>query len=426
MRIAIIGAGIAGNIVARGLYRQHDVTVFEAGDHVGGHSHTHQIEIAGQPLCVDTGFIVYNNQTYPRFSALLAELGVPSRTTAMSFSVRNELSGLEYASASINTLFAQRLNLLRPRFHRMWAEILRFNRHATALHDAPAHHDLTLGDYVREHRYSEQFVRDYLVPMASAIWSAAPADIGAMPARFLIGFFRNHGMLSVNDRPQWRTVCGGSAQYVARLVAPFRARIHLRTPVLGVRRAGGGVLLRLAGGEQRQFDRVFLACHSDQALALLEDASEVERAVLGAIPYQENEVVLHTDASLLPRQRRAWAAWNYHVTAAQTARVCVTYNMNILQALAAQATVCVTLNRSEAIDPRRVLRRLVYQHPVFSRAAVAAQARLPEINGANRAFFCGAYGRYGFHEDGVVSAEAALDSFAREGSLAQRAIHRLG
>ena len=235
MKIAIIGAGIAGNIVARGLYRQHDISVFEAGDHVGGHSHTHQIEIAGQPFCVDTGFIVYNNQTYPRFSALLAELGVPSRATAMSFSVRNEVSGLEYASTSINTLFAQRLNLLRPRFHRMWAEILRFNRHATQIHDTQAHHDQTLGDYVREHRYSQQFVHDYLVPMASAIWSAAPDDIGAMPARFLTGFFRNHGMLSINDRPEWRTVCGGSAQYVARLVAPFRARIHLRTAVRGVR-----------------------------------------------------------------------------------------------------------------------------------------------------------------------------------------------
>jgi predicted NAD/FAD-binding protein len=425
MKIAIIGAGIAGNIVARGLYRQHDISVFEAGDHVGGHSHTHQVEIGGRSLSVDTGFIVYNDQTYPRFSALLAELGVPSRATAMSFSVRNEITGLEYASTSLNTLFAQRVNLLRPRFHRMCAEILRFNRHATALHDAQSHHDLTLGDYVREHRYSEQFVHDYLVPMASAIWSAAPADIGAMPAHFLIGFFRNHGMLSVNDRPQWRTVCGGSAQYVARLVAPFRARIHLRSAVLGVRRAGGGVLLRLAGGEQR-FDRVFLACHSDQALALLEDASDAERAVLGAIPYQDNEVVLHTDASLLPRQRRAWAAWNYHVTPAQAARVCVTYNMNILQALEATETVCVTLNRSEAIDPQRVLRRISYQHPLFTRAAVAAQAHLPQINGSNRAYFCGAYGRYGFHEDGVISAETALQCFAREGSLAQRAVHGLG
>ena len=426
MKIAIIGAGISGNVVARGLHRHHEITVFEGGDHVGGHSHTHQLEVGGRPFTVDTGFIVYNNLTYPRFSALLAELGVESRATAMSFSVRNEMSGLEYASTSINTLFAQRCNLLRLRFHRMWREILRFNRQASALPDAHPHHDTTLGDYVREHGFSPEFVHNYLLPMASAIWSAAPADIGAMPARFLIGFFRNHGMLSVNDRPQWRTVCGGSAQYVARLVAPFRARIHLRTPVAGVRRSAQGVQLRLAGGETRQFDRVFFACHSDQALALLEDASAVERAVLGAMPYQENEIVLHTDTRLLPQRRLAWAAWNYHVTHEPAERVCVTYNMNILQALDSTETVCVTLNRSSAIDPAKILRRLSYQHPLFTCAAVAAQARLPQINGVNRSYFCGAYWRYGFHEDGVVSAEAALACFAREVPLAQRALHRLG
>ena len=426
MKIAIIGAGISGNVVARGLHRHHEITVFEGGDHVGGHSHTHQLEVGGRPFTVDTGFIVYNNLTYPRFSALLAELGVESRATAMSFSVRNEMSGLEYASTSINTLFAQRCNLLRLRFHRMWREILRFNRQASALPDAHPHHDTTLGDYVREHGFSPEFVHNYLLPMASAIWSAAPADIGAMPARFLIGFFRNHGMLSVNDRPQWRTVCSGSAQYVARLVAPFRARIQLRTPVAGVRRSAQGVQLRLAGGETRQFDRVFFACHSDQALALLEDASAVERAVLGAMPYQENEIVLHTDTRLLPQRRLAWAAWNYHVTHEPAERVCVTYNMNILQALDSTETFCVTLNRSSAIDPAKILRRLSYQHPLFTRAAVAAQARLPQINGVNRSYFCGAYWRYGFHEDGVVSAEAALACFAREVPLAQRALHRLG
>ena len=426
MKIAIIGAGISGNVVARGLHRHHEITVFEGGDHVGGHSHTHQLEVGGRPVTVDTGFIVYNNLTYPRFSALLAELGVESRATAMSFSVRNEMSGLEYASTSINTLFAQRCNLLRLRFHRMWREILRFNRQASALPEAHPHHDTTLGDYVREHGFSPEFVHNYLLPMASAIWSAAPADIGAMPARFLIGFFRNHGMLSVNDRPQWRTVCGGSAQYVARLVAPFRARIQLRTPVAGVRRSAQGVQLRLAGGETRQFDRVFFACHSDQALALLEDASAVERAVLGAMPYQENEIVLHTDTRLLPQRRLAWAAWNYHVTHEPAERVCVTYNMNILQALDSTETFCVTLNRSSAIDPAKILRRLSYQHPLFTRAAVAAQARLPQINGVNRSYFCGAYWRYGFHEDGVVSAEAALACFAREVPLAQRALHRLG
>ena len=426
MKIAIIGAGIAGNVVARGLHPRHDITVLEAGNHVGGHSHTHHVEVGGAAFAVDTGFIVYNDATYPRFSRLLAELGVATQASAMSFSVRNETTGLEYSGTSINTLFAQRRNLLRLRFHRMWRDILRFNRHAPALLDTQPHHDVTLGDYVREHKYSREFVDDYLLPMASAIWSAAPVDIGAMPARFLIGFFRNHGMLSVNDRPQWRTVSGGSEKYVERLVAPFRSRIHLRSPVAGVRRSNGRVLLRMRSGERQQYDRVFFACHADQALALLEDASVAERSILGAIPFQENEVVLHTDTRLMPQRRLAWAAWNYHVTREPAERVCVTYNMNILQALAAPQTLCVTLNRSAAIDPAKVIRRVTYHHPLFTGDAVAAQARLRQINGVNRSYYCGAYWRYGFHEDGVVSAEQALESFSTEVPDAQRALHRLG
>ena len=426
MRIAVIGAGIAGNVVASRLHPHHEVSVFEAGDHIGGHAHTHQIEIEGRPLAVDTGFIVYNEATYPNFSRLLAELGVVSQASTMSFSVHNEASRLEYNGTTINTLFAQRRNLFRPRFHRMWRDILRFNAQAPGHLAAGLDHDTSLGEYVREQGYSREFVADYLVPMAAAIWSAAPADIGAMPARFLIGFFRNHGMLSVNDRPQWRTVRGGAMSYVERLVAPFRAHVHLRTPVIGVRRHAGGVRLRLRGGEDRHFDRVFFACHSDQALALLEDASHAERTILGAIPYQENEVVLHTDTHLLPRRRLAWAAWNYHVPRVPAERVCVTYNMNILQALPVATTLCVTLNRSAAIDPRRVLRRLSYQHPLFTRAAVAAQARWAEINGVQASYYCGAYWRYGFHEDGVVSALRALATFAQEPAHAQRAVYRLG
>ena len=426
MKIAIIGAGISGNVVASGLHPQHEVTVFEAGDHLGGHSHTHQVEVAGRVFAVDTGFIVYNEATYPRFTELLARLGVATQASAMSFSVRNEASGLEYNGTSINTLFAQRRNVFRPSFHRMWRDILRFNRQAPGILDTESHQDQTLGEYVREHGYSREFVNDYLLPMASAIWSAAPADIGAMPARFLIGFFRNHGMLSVNDRPQWRTVSGGSEKYVERLVAPFRAHINLRTPVAAVRRDDDQVRVRLGNGGERLFDRVFFACHSDQVLRLLEDASAAERSILGAIPYQDNEVVLHTDTRLLPKRRLAWAAWNYHVAREAAERVCVTYNMNVLQTLDAPQTLCVTLNRSAAIDPQKVLKRVVYQHPLFTGPAVAAQARLAEINGVNGSYFCGAYWRYGFHEDGVVSAETALACFAHEVPRAQRAVHRLG
>jgi predicted NAD/FAD-binding protein len=426
VKVAIVGSGIAGNVVAAGLHPRHEITVFEAGDHVGGHSHTHEIEVAGRRLGVDTGFIVYNEKTYPRFTRLLARLGVASQASSMSFSVRNDDTGLEYNGTTINTLFAQRRNIFRPSFHRMWRDILRFNRHAPGHLDAQERRNQTLGEYVRTHGYSQEFVHDYLLPMAAAIWSAAPADIGDMPAHFLIGFFRNHGMLSVNDRPQWRTVTGGAARYVERLVAPFRAHIHTRTPVLGIKRIAGRVQLRVPGSEPLMFDRVVLACHSDQALALLEDASAAEREILGAIPYQENEALLHTDAALLPRARLAWAAWNYHVQAAGEARVCVTYNMNMLQGLDCPETLCVTLNRSEGIDPARILRRVTYHHPVFTQAAVAAQARIDEISGVRGTYYCGAYWRYGFHEDGVLSGELALARFGEEAGHAQRAVHGHG
>jgi predicted NAD/FAD-binding protein len=424
MKIAVIGTGIAGNIISRALHREHELTVFEAADYIGGHSHTHRITVGGERFAVDTGFIVFNHATYPNFTRMLSELGVASQDSSMSFSVRNEASGLEYNGTSINTLFAQRRNLLRPSFHRLWREILRFNAHAPVLLE-PGAAAVTLGEYVREQRYSDPFVNNYLVPMAAAIWSAAPAEIGGMPARFLIGFFRNHGMLSVNERPQWRTISGGSANYVEQLVAPFRARIHLKSPVESIRRLPGHVLVKVRGAEAVAFDRVFLACHSDQALALLSDADGLEREVLGAIRYQENEAVLHTDEGLLPRTRRAWAAWNYHVPVQALERVCVTYNMNILQAIKAPASLCVTLNGSHMIDPQRMLRRVLYQHPIFTPGAVAAQARHAELNGGGGCYYAGAYWRYGFHEDGVVSAQQALAHFERD-LHAQRTVHRAG
>jgi uncharacterized protein len=425
MKIAIIGAGVAGNVAAAELHRNHEVTVFEAGDHVGGHSHTHRVEIDGQEHAVDTGFIVYNERTYPEFTRLLTRLGVATRPSTMSFSVRCESSGLEYNGNTINTLFAQRSNFFRPSFHRMWRDILRFNRHAPQAVEAGGG-ELTLGEYVRAHDYSPQFVNNYLMPMAAAIWSATPVDVAAMPARFLIGFFRNHGMLSVNDRPQWRTIEGGSARYVEKLVAPFRSRIHLRTPVESVQRFATHVMVKVRGAEAQRFEQVFFACHSDQALRMLGDATPAEREVLGAMRYQRNEVVLHTDASLLPRRRLAWAGWNYHLPREAMDRVCVTYNMNILQGQVTREPLCVTLNRSDAIAPQKVLRRVVYDHPVFNTEAVTAQLRHREINGARRSYFCGAYWRFGFHEDGVQSALRALEHRHEDDGDAQRALSRTG
>ena len=422
MKIAIIGSGIAGNVAAHRLHKEHEITVFEAGAHVGGHTHTHEIDSHGERYAIDTGFIVFNDWTYPNFIALLSELGVESQASVMSFSVRNEASGLEYNGTTINTLFAQRSNLLRPSFYRMLRDIVRFNREAPALLASST--DIALGDYLAAHHYSSEFIGDYLVPMGAAIWSTDPARMLAFPARFFVRFFENHGMLSVDARPQWRAIRGGSARYVDKLVAPFRGRIRLNTPVESVRRMRDCVLVKARGAEAQRFEHVFLACHSDQALGLLADATPLERQILGAIPYQENEAVLHTDTSMLPHARRAWAAWNYHVVRESNERVALTYNMNMLQSLAARETFCVTLNHSERIAPAKIIKRLVYHHPLFTPAGVAAQQRQHEINGQQRTYFCGAYWRFGFHEDGVVSALDAVEHFEQT-AHAQRDLSRV-
>jgi predicted NAD/FAD-binding protein len=422
MRIAVIGTGIAGNTVAAALCREHDLCVYEQASHVGGHTHTHDIDFDGERLAVDTGFIVFNHRTYPRFSAMLDALGVESQESAMSFSVRNAASGLEYNGTDLNGLFAQRRNLLRPSFLGMIREILRFNREAPALAHAPVGAEPSLADVLAAGRYGRRFIEDYLLPMGAAIWSTDPARMLDFPARFFVRFLLNHGMLSIDDRPVWRTIRGGSARYVERLVRPFRDRVRTDTPVEWIRRFPGHAVVKARGLAPESFDAVFLACHADQALALLADPGAAEREVLGALPYQENEAVLHTDTSLLPRARRAWAAWNYHAGGGG-GPVALTYNMNILQRLDSRHTWCVTLNRGDAIDPRRVVRRIVYHHPLFTPAGVAAQARQRELNVA-RTYFCGAYWRYGFHEDGVQSACDALAHFA-ENLGAQRDLSRV-
>jgi predicted NAD/FAD-binding protein len=422
MKIAIIGSGIAGNVAAYRLHREYEVTLYEAAGHIGGHTHTHDVEIDGERQRIDTGFIVFNEWTYPNFIELLAELGVESQPSAMSFSVRNEAHGLEYNGTTLNTLFAQRRNLLRPSFYRFILEILRFNREAPELLDGGG--EIALGDYLDGHGYSRAFTDNYLVPMGAAIWSTDPARMLEFPARFFVRFFHNHGMLSVDARPQWRAIRGGSARYVEKLVAPFRHRIRLNTPVESVSRAPGRVTVKARDAAPEHYDYVFFACHSDQALRLLADATAPERGVLGVIPYQRNEVVLHTDTTLLPRARRAWAAWNYHVVPEPGAPCALTYNMNILQSLESQRTFCVTLNCSDAIAPEKIIMRLAYDHPLYTPAGVAAQQRQREINGVNRSFFCGAYWRNGFHEDGVVSALNALEHFEQTLN-AQRALSRV-
>ena len=425
MRIAVVGTGIAGNIAAYHLNREHDITVFEAESRVGGHSHTHNVEQDGRHYSIDTGFIVFNDWTYPNFIELLTDLGVEAIDSEMSFSVKCGRTGLEYNGTSLNSLFAQRRNLIRPSFWRMLRDILRFNREAPALL-APDASDVSLGQYMRLNKYSREFIDQYLIPMGAAIWSAAPDTMRQFPARYFVRFFQNHGMLSVDDRPTWRVVRGGSAQYVGKLTAPYRDRIRVNTPIESIRRLPTHVLVKARGREPERFDAVFLACHSNQALRTLTDASSEEREILGAIPYQPNEVVLHTDTSVLPQRRLAWAAWNYHIPRLPQERVAVTYNMNILQRLQSRTPFLVTLNMTPAIDPSRIIKRLSYDHPMFTPAGVAAQSRQGEINGINRTYFCGAYWRYGFHEDGVVSALNALDHFHQRTRHAERHLYRVG
>lgn len=410
MKIAIIGSGIAGNTLAYHLYKNHDITVFEAAHHIGGHTHTHTIDLFGSTYQVDTGFIVFNDRTYPNFIKMLNDVKVPWQTTHMSFSVRDEHTGLEYNGTSLNSLFAQRRNLFSLRFHGMIRDILRFNKISLALLNAE--NEISLGDYLADNQFGEAFIHQYIVPMGAAIWSTDAKSMMQFPARFFVRFFHHHGFLTVNNRPQWLTIAGGSKNYVEILTAPFKHHYRLNTPIDNVRRTENGVKIKPHNESEQDFDYVFFACHSDEALAMLSDASVVEQQILSAIPYQENSVYLHHDASLMPKHKLAWAAWNYHITATPTAKVAVTYNMNILQNIQSPEPILVTLNHTGLIDPKKVIKRLNYMHPLYTLAGASAQARHAEISGKNHTGFAGAYWRNGFHEDGVVSALAALKHFA--------------
>jgi predicted NAD/FAD-binding protein len=409
LKIAIIGSGIAGNTIAYHLHRHHDITVYEAENHIGGHTHTHTIHHEGKDYQVDTGFIVFNDRTYPNFIALLDELKVAWQPSAMSFSVHCEKTGLEYNGTTLNSLFAQRSNLFKPYFYQMIRDILRFNKSALELLEAGS--EIKLGDYLRAGRYRQKFIDYYIIPMGSAIWSTDAVQMLDFPARFFVRFFHHHGMLTVNNRPQWRTVTNGSASYVAALTEPFKHRIQLKTPIESVRRTENSVYVKPKHGEEIAYDYVFFACHSDQALKILSDQTLAETEILSAIPFQENSIYLHHDATLMPKRSLAWAAWNYHVTKQPLNRVAVTYNMNILQNLQSSEPLLVTLNHVGGINPAKVIKRLTYTHPVYTLAGAAAQARHAEISGKNRTGYAGAYWRNGFHEDGVVSALEALKHF---------------
>ena len=399
--IAVIGGGISGLTAAYRLASNFKVTLFEQNDYLGGHTQTHRLVIDGQPRSIDTGFIVYNDRTYPKFMALLKELGCEGQPTEMSFSLKRP--NLEYNGHSLKTLFAQKSNVLRPRFWRMLRDILRFNRAAKEV--APNDTE-SLIEFCRREGLGDGFIFDYLVPMAAAIWSTGDEGILSFPIGMLAQFFSHHGLLDLKDRPQWYVVKGGSNQYVKAI----RHRLHdvrLESPVRCLERRPHEVLVTV-GEQTKAFDEVVMACHSGQALEMLADASTAEREVLGAMRYSGNDVLLHQDARVMPARRDVWASWNYHAPLGAT-QASLTYDMNRLQSFASSQPVLVTLNDTGVINHDLVLKRLHYEHPVFDAAMLAAQRRHAEISGINRTHYCGAYWRYGFHEDGVVSALRVVD-----------------
>lgn len=426
MRIAIIGGGISGLVAAYHLQAAHDVTLFEANARVGGHTHTVDVEVGGMSHSVDMGFIVFNEATYPHFTRLLKEWGVPSQPTTMSFSVRCDQSGLEYRGADWNGLFAQRRNLFNPRFYRLLTDIPRFNRLAEETLAADDHRQ-TVGQFFREHRFSTEFREQYFLPLGSAVWSCPRDAIENFPIRFIAEFYRNHGMLNIRKRPQWRVVAGGSKRYIEAMLRRFRGRLRSVTPIASVERGEEGVSVTPRVGMAEDFDHVVFACHSDQALRILgSQATPLEHELLSAFPYESNSVVLHTDASVLPRCKRAWACWNYHLPNDARSKATVTYCMNMLQGIRSPETFLVTLNGDDMIDPRRVIHRVNFHHPVFDVRRHASQQRHRELINFHRTSFCGAYWGNGFHEDGVASALAVCRALGESSEHAQLPVRRVG
>ncbi|MBD2859198.1 FAD-dependent oxidoreductase [Spongiibacter sp. KMU-158] len=403
-RVAIIGSGISGLSAAYYLQRNYQVTLFEANDYLGGHTATVDVEVASGTYAIDTGFIVFNERTYPLFLGLLDEIGLAKQETEMSFSVSNRVSGFEYNGHNLNSLFCQRSNLIFPKFYRFIFEILRFNKLAIAASEqGVVSPDLRLGDFLDQHKFSEFFCQNYILPMIAAIWSSAIADARDFPLHFFLKFFVNHGLLQVANRPQWYVIPGGSRSYIPLLTREL-SDIRLNTPVLAVERGDSGVQV-LTPGHSEHFDEVIFACHSDQALAILgASANAKEKAILGAIPYRDNSVILHTDDRLLPRHRNGWASWNFMLAEAEDAPPSVTYNMNILQGIDSPETFCVSLNQDTLINPDKILGKYCYAHPHINATTIAAQQRRHEICGVQHTHFCGAYWYNGFHEDGLRSA----------------------
>ena len=404
-KVAIIGSGISGLTCGYLLSKKHDVHMFEANDYIGGHTATIDVELNNKNYAIDTGFIVFNDRTYPNFEKLLSQINISPYPTEMSFSVHNELTALEYNGHSFSSLFAQKRNLFNPQFWRFLAEIIKFNRRCHQLYNSDTYPDINLGEFLNQQGFSTFFCEHYILPMGAAIWSASLDDAKAFSIKFFIQFFHHHGLLNIINRPQWYVLKDGSRSYIPELTAAFKHQIYLSTPVTSVKRENNQIQLQINQGEWQTFDKVIFACHSDQALSLLDTPTQDEQQVLSNLCYQKNDVVLHTDRKLLPTRRKAWASWNYRLDGNKTRPSSVTYNMNILQRLPANSPLfLVTLNQTEQINHNKIIRQFVYEHPVFNQQSQQAQQRKNDICGHNNTFYAGAYWHNGFHEDGVKSA----------------------
>jgi uncharacterized protein len=415
MKIAIIGSGISGLTSAYLLNKHHDIKVFEANDYIGGHTHTHTINMDGADYEVDSGFIVYNENTYPNFIKLLKELNVKTQISSMGFSITSSNNKIEYAGNSLNSIFAQRKNLFKPSFYKMLFEINRFNKEAKT-HLEILDYAETLGDYLCKNRYSSEFIDHYIVPMGAAIWSTIPSDMFKIPAKFFIKFFKNHGLLQIKNRPKWWVIKDGSRQYIKKIISNFKDSISISTPIKNVERFKDEIKIVFQSDNKSSetFDKVIFATHSDQALKILKKPTNDEIKILGSLPYQKNEVLIHTDETILPKRKLAWASWNYSLDSNFNSPVALTYNMNILQSLKCKKTFCVTLNNHSLINPKKIIKKVIYYHPLFTAEGIKSQAKKHHISGKNNTYFCGAYWRNGFHEDGVVSAIDVAKQFGVE------------
>lgn len=413
-KIAIIGSGISGLTTAYYLHKDHDITVFESNNYIGGHTDTHSIQWEDQSTQVDSGFIVFNERNYPNFVNLLKEINVDWQDSDMSFSVNNHLTGLQYSATDLRGLFSQKRNLASFKFYRMLFDIFRFYRQGPAIASNAHYANITLQEYLKDNQYSQSFMDDHLFPMTGALWSATPEKVKSFPVQYLVAFMQNHSMMQASNRPIWKVIKGGSQQYVKALTQSFRHKIVINRAIDQVERKAGKVILQDSNGSKQIFDKVIFACHSDQALRILQDPSKEEHDVLGSIPYQENYMVLHSDPTVMPSKQSAWASWNAVVPRNASNQCTVTYYMNKLQGLPGKRPFFVTLNPLQTIDKSLIWRERMYHHPIYSIDTLKAQQRWDQINGHRNTYYCGAYWFWGFHEDGVRSGLRVVDAIASE------------